>query len=268
MNETKLVLDDADFVTGEFTMIHPRLVAKMNGDLDGVYVLSRIHFRCSAQNISEDGKRWWRTTLENLAEELGLSTPQVKRIVKRLTNDNLVLWKVENPHNYDRTRSYRINSVTSQSTKPSFGKDEYVPTKGEKRTYLSTDSSLLLSLKENIEEIQEKNICPPSPKAPDLFDEFWKTYPAKKGKIAAKKAWAKALKETTAEEIIKGAKLYRSDLRVKSGFIKDPSTWLNGGHWSDEPDAPRPTSASAARQSSYKPFQNYADQSIYGDSFR
>lgn len=75
---------------------------------------------------------------------------------------------------------------------------------------------------------------PSAPAEPDLFDEFYKVYPAKKGRIAAKKAWAKAIKIAPPQDIIAGAMVYRTDSRVLAGYIKDPATWLNGGHWADE----------------------------------
>lgn len=85
------------------------------------------------------------------------------------------------------------------------------------------------------ETLPRASRSPVAPTAlPDLFDEFWKVYPAKKGKIAARKAWVKACKHAAADVIIAGAMVYRTDARVLSGYIKDPATWLNGGHWDDE----------------------------------
>lgn len=259
------LLDDADFVSGEFTMVHPNLVRKMGGDLDGVYVLARVRFRCSAQNVGDDGRRWWRTTIEDLADELGLSTPQVKRTVKRLIESERLLWKIDNEHNYDRTRSYSVNALSRQGTKSSLGRDGIVPSSVRNRPVVGTESSLLLSPLEGLEELQETNPSPP-PAAPDLFDAFWKVYPAKKGKIAAKKAWARAIKVATPDEIIAGAMVYRTDARVLAGYVKDPATWLNGGHWSDEPDAPRREQVGAGARGKHTPFQNYADPDAYGDS--
>lgn len=73
--------------------------------------------------------------------------------------------------------------------------------------------------------------------AADDFDSFWKAYPRKTGKAAAKKAWAK-LKPTveTMRLIFKaldwqcGSKQWAED-----GIIPHASTWLNGRRWEDEP---------------------------------
>ena len=73
----------------------------------------------------------------------------------------------------------------------------------------------------------------------DLFDDFWAQYPhrngAKKGKEAARKAWAKAIKARASPgQIIAGAMRYAGDRQVIEGYAKDPSTWLNGKGWEDE----------------------------------
>lgn len=74
---------------------------------------------------------------------------------------------------------------------------------------------------------------------PDQFIAFWDQYPhrngARKGKEAARKAWAKAIKaRASPAEIIAGAMRYAGDRQVQQGFAKDPSTWLNQKGWEDE----------------------------------
>ena len=64
------------------------------------------------------------------------------------------------------------------------------------------------------------------------FDDFWKVYPRRKDKLDAQRAWAKALKIATAEEIIEGAKRYAA--HAEAPFIKLPATFLNKGSWMDE----------------------------------
>jgi hypothetical protein len=70
-----------------------------------------------------------------------------------------------------------------------------------------------------------------------LFDHFWEIWPKRVGKADARKAWAKALKKTDAQEIISAATVYAaSPFRPEMQFIPMPATWLNGERWSD--DAP------------------------------
>lgn len=77
--------------------------------------------------------------------------------------------------------------------------------------------------------------------APDLFAEFWATYPRKTDKGNAKKAWVKALKKKPAGEIIAAAAAYAAT-KPDPKFTAHPTTWLNGERWDDElaraPDDP------------------------------
>jgi Helix-turn-helix domain len=67
------------------------------------------------------------------------------------------------------------------------------------------------------------------------FDVFWKIYPRKVGKIAAKSAFEKALRVGTLEDILKGAERFASDPNRQEQFTPHPATWLNQGRWGDEP---------------------------------
>lgn len=77
--------------------------------------------------------------------------------------------------------------------------------------------------------------------AADGFEAFWQVYPRKRDKGAARKAYAAALKKTTAAELLAGAQRYaqeRADQEHK--FTKYPATWLNGECWGDEPQREGP----------------------------
>lgn len=80
---------------------------------------------------------------------------------------------------------------------------------------------------------------PPQPGSDDDPDwvKFWSGWPKKVGKSAARKAWAKAVKKAAPFAIIAGSERYRELVkfeRREQRFIKDPATWLNGEHWTDE----------------------------------
>ena len=70
------------------------------------------------------------------------------------------------------------------------------------------------------------------------FDIFWKAYPRKVAKIAARQAWAKAKdKPDIAFVVASLEKQKQSEQWTKDGgqFIPHPATWLNQGRWDDEP---------------------------------
>ncbi|MGI9485455.1 MAG: hypothetical protein ACR2RF_06145 [Geminicoccaceae bacterium] len=73
---------------------------------------------------------------------------------------------------------------------------------------------------------------------PDRFDEFWTLCPRKKGKGAARKAYAKARKLAEESELIDAIRRFRQECLGKDpDFICHPATWLNQERWEDEPDA-------------------------------
>ena len=66
------------------------------------------------------------------------------------------------------------------------------------------------------------------------FDLFWKVYPLKVGKAAAKKAWDKATEAEDQDLIITGALQYARDPNRHPTYTAHPSTWLNAGRWADD----------------------------------
>lgn len=68
------------------------------------------------------------------------------------------------------------------------------------------------------------------------FDRFWALYPDKTGKQAAKKKFDAAIKAgVPIERIMAGLDRYLQTDRVRRGFVKAPTTWLNQGCWDDQP---------------------------------
>ncbi len=88
------------------------------------------------------------------------------------------------------------------------------------------------------------------PLAPSAIDERWAAYPRKVGKETARPVFERLISsgKVSPDELLAGARRYAAE-RVGQGpkYTKHPKTWLNGGHWADEPAA-RPT-VGAARPS-------------------
>jgi len=70
------------------------------------------------------------------------------------------------------------------------------------------------------------------------FDQFWKAYPRKVGKDAAKKAFMKRKpsEELTRQMLASIAEQKKGEAWRKDGgqYIPNPQTWLNQGRWQDE----------------------------------
>jgi hypothetical protein len=96
---------------------------------------------------------------------------------------------------------------------------------------------------------------PAKPNA-DEFLDWYLEYPRKESKGVAEKAYAKARKIATAEELVEGAIRYRDDPNREDQFTKLPATWLNGKCWEDGPlptrgQQQRPTGSQTRLQAGY-----------------
>jgi hypothetical protein len=74
-----------------------------------------------------------------------------------------------------------------------------------------------------------------SSKAADELMDWYLEYPRKASRSLAEKAYAKARKKASAEELLEGVRRYAADPNREQEFTKMPATWLNGGCWDDGP---------------------------------
>ena len=82
------------------------------------------------------------------------------------------------------------------------------------------------------------------------FLDWWEEYPHKVGKQDAWKAWQKAIKQTDLETLHAGLKGYKRHKPEDRPWC-NPSTWLNGGRWADEPFEAK--AADTSWRDKYKP---------------
>ena len=71
----------------------------------------------------------------------------------------------------------------------------------------------------------------------DSFNTFWKEYPRKVGKGAARKSFEKAMKKADLKTILDAVKAQRQSpqwTKDDGQFIPHPATWLNQERWADE----------------------------------
>lgn len=70
------------------------------------------------------------------------------------------------------------------------------------------------------------------------FENIWKSYPNKKGKDGAFKAYKRAIKDGVTDEVIlSGIERYKQEIaikRIEPQFIQYGSTWFNGKRWEDD----------------------------------
>lgn len=102
-----------------------------------------------------------------------------------------------------------------------------------------TDSPTLPLGREGMGRESKKTSSKPA--ASTEFDSFWKDYPRKIGKEAARKAFAKALRLTDFATIMEGVVSLRMEVAGKDPkFTPHAATWLNAGRWDDETEAQQP----------------------------
>jgi hypothetical protein len=68
------------------------------------------------------------------------------------------------------------------------------------------------------------------------FGQFWNSYPRREAKLAALKAYEKARRLATADEILAGVERYKARMPDERRYRPLPATFLNQGRWMDEDD--------------------------------
>lgn len=87
---------------------------------------------------------------------------------------------------------------------------------------------------------QRPKTGPPIASIAAAFDAFWRVYPRRVGKQAARRAYERALRHADAGVIYRGACRYRDDPNRADQYTAHPTTWLNAGRWDDDPLPQRP----------------------------
>lgn len=90
----------------------------------------------------------------------------------------------------------------------------------------------------NLTESKRTEPCADAHSADCLFAEFWASYPKKKAKEAAQRAWTKRRPNSELLAVILRALTHQKaspDWQKDSGrYIPLPATWLNNARWTDE----------------------------------
>ena len=186
-----------------------------------------------ADHANDDGECW--PGMKRIAEKCGMSARQVSNHVTNLQQAGLISTsrRCRDDHKYS-TYLYQLNLTSSGSGVPV----------GQRKSASSGPAEVGFRAEPSLENRQlEPSLS--SSSVDDGFAEFWAIYPRKVGKGAARKAWNKARKTATTEQIVAGCNLYAS-LRRKQDpqYTAHPATWLNAERWLDdmnpEPETPEP----------------------------
>jgi hypothetical protein len=168
---------------------------------------------------------------------LRLSAGTTTDVLSKLLKAGLLERKsgIYQPHNWNK-RQYKSDVSTDRvrAFRERFrnvsGLDSETVSAAVSETRSDTDS--------DTEDRSESN-PPIVPPLGDGFEDFWKSYPRKIGKGAAKRVWERihpvnGLREKIAAAVAE-AKMSDQWRRDNGQYIPHPSTWLNQGRWDDEP---------------------------------
>jgi len=143
-------------------------------------------------------------------------------------------------HAIDAKSKIRVKKETSESDSESESDSLTVI----KEKTLSLSSSITKNQTTSKEGMQGENETPYSLHE-ICFDQFWKAYPNKKAKQAARKAFLKipniVLLLPTIVNAVTKQKTWPTWTKDAGEFIPHPATWLNAHGWEDEPVVIPPT---------------------------
>jgi len=167
----------------------------------------------------------WRITLTTLARDNGIGRDALRTLLNELLRYGYLARSDER----ERNSKGQLAAFTYVTKDPDVGlNDADEPTTAEP----TLDEPTLDNPhhKKNIdkeEHLKEENKLLG-------FEEFWEAYPKKIAKGQARKAYKKAMEQTTAETLKAKAEAYAKDPERKDEFTKYPATWLNAESWLDE----------------------------------
>lgn len=213
-----------------FVAVFPSLVRALDGDVTAAAVMQHIHYRSRSRETftDADGVSWFPVSRDELADEIGISLKQVKRVIQKL-RDNGYLVTVQ-MGGTDRRNFYSLEMGPSIGPKRADGSvpNGAVP--------LGPNGADVPLFNNSEEELQERTLVAKPIQADEgPFDAFWSTYPRRDGKGHARIAWNKAIRKTTPTAIIDAAARYRDDPNREDAYTAMPTTWLNGERWLDSP---------------------------------
>jgi hypothetical protein len=153
----------------------------------------------------------WNMSISSLARFNKTGVRTIKSAVQELELNGYLVRSEKQEHNPDGTFADYVwttadplqNGVTAKS----------VHAKVHTKNTITKEEQSIKNKQENI--------------STDTFDEFWKLYPKKVAKADAIKAWNKATKKKTADELLKLTKAYAEGKLPEDKYIPYPASWLN-----------------------------------------
>ena len=221
--------------------------------LEAVLYLNLFHIRNKAR--LENGKQmpeWFTVKNNKLSDTMGKEAKGIRRLKQSLKAKGLIDYQQGKK---GTPTKYRLLDGEEKEVKI---RGEKLPQKQEKGAKLppyndpqnvplfEAQTLTAQGLADPLRE-EENSIYPHTPKGggSDLFQTFYKSYPKKKGKQAAERAFLKLKPDTDLFRQIMAAleaQKKSPDWQKEAGqYIPYPATWLKGRRWEDEIEVNQPS---------------------------
>lgn len=181
-----------------------------------------------ANHASPDGEKVF-PSIALLARYSECDPRTIKRHLKLLVEEGWI--EVVQEAHHHRPTEYRIRGDRLSplgrirgDTESSSGVTQLRPARGD------TATSPRTVIEPSVGTVRDSN---------GHFKDFWKIYPNSAGRAPAEKAFARALKKVSVEELVAAAARYRDDPNRVAAYTLHGSTWLNQERWNDPPLPPR-----------------------------
>lgn len=225
----------------------------------------RLVLLCLADHVGNGGKLIAWPSIGRIAQRCQMSERGAQKAIRRLVEKGLL--SVVEGGGRGRTNHYKLllNSEAAdtahdvQNPERQFRGEQSSGVNSETKNPELRDTKPRTPVHpEPLEPKEPTPLYPPSAKREELnarpqntgleskFDEFWHIYPRKTAKTAAKKKFARLVRQgvVTVDELVAGAERYAQEVAGRAPAsdgripICHPTTWLNQGRWEDETDAP------------------------------
>ena len=215
--------------------------------LEAVLYLNLFHIRNKAR--LENGKQmpeWFTVKNNKLSDTMGKEAKGIRRLKQSLKAKGLIDYQQGKK---GTPTKYRLLDGEGKGVKI---RGEKLPPKQEKGAKLppyndpknvplfEAQSLTAQGLVDPLREEENKSIYPHTPKGggSNLFQTFYDSYPKKRGKQAAERAFLKLKPDTDLfRQIMVALEAQKKspDWQKEGGqYIPYPATWLNGRRWEDE----------------------------------
>jgi hypothetical protein len=213
----------------------------------GAILLKNIYWWCNHNRANEkniyDGCAWTYNTLQAYKKLFPyMGEKQIRLGLEKLEKEGYIKVGNYNKNGYDRTKWYAVTQagITLLGVDiPHLSKGQKDSAKGQKDSAKGhDDTSYIPDIKPDNTPLTPQGDAKVSAQD-ERFDTFWKAYPKKVGKGAAKKAFIKAkVNDNLLSQMLTAIEIQRRThqwQKENGQFIPNPSTWLNQSRWEDEP---------------------------------